>query len=126
MAQPYLDEVGSHREVVMINVNYPTDRKPKASDIPDEIMYLLIEKITQQSYENRAYLAHIAAELPDVPLKVVRAKLSQMINKKRLYGWLNGCNCGECNGDFHITPKGQAQRDQKGTPTLACGEQASK
>lgn len=38
---------------------------------------------------------------PDVPTKVVRAKLASLVKR----GLLIGCTCG-CRGDFHPTQKG--------------------
>lgn len=42
-------------------------------------------------------LIEVQEDFPDVPPKVIRAKLKQMVNA----GWLTGCTCG-CRGDFEI------------------------
>lgn len=46
------------------------------------------------------HFCELQAVLPDVPPKVLRAKLSAMI-KKRI---IDGCTCG-CRGDFTVVPQ---------------------
>lgn len=55
-----------------------------------------IDKI--ENLEGRwTLLWEIQADFPDIPPKVILAKLRQMLRA----GWITGCGCG-CRGDFEI------------------------
>lgn len=66
-------------------------------DIPTDFMIYLI--ITQRNRDTQlgAKLGDLCSMLPDFPVKVVKAKLYQMIRA----GLIDGCTCG-CRGDFTL------------------------
>lgn len=81
-----------------------TERKPKAADIPDQVIYAFIRQQLNS-------LSSIQEGLDMYPAKVVHAKLAQMIYKGRLFG----CPCG-CPGNFAIPPtpeEGRAVRARR-------------
>lgn len=69
----------------------PRRTLPKASDIPDSIVFQAIDA----KAPNWAFISDVAALVPDFPRKVVQAKCNQMIRKGRI----SGCPCG-CRGDL--------------------------
>ncbi len=56
----------------------------------------------------------IEKRLPDVPGKVLAAKLEALVKRKLI----DGCTCG-CRGDFFLLPAGRAYLD---TPQATDGE----
>lgn len=66
----------------------------KAADISDAIM---LEAVAAEMTGIGASIWEVAKHFPDVPFKVVRAKLDKLVRRKIL----NGCCCG-CRGDFTI------------------------
>lgn len=68
----------------------------KAADISTKD---LLHYLTQQN--GLTLNIHLSEIYPDMPLKVVIAKMRKLINK----GWVDGCACG-CRGDYEITNEG--------------------
>lgn len=75
----------------------------KAADIDDRTVLAFIAQQRTQPWPNWVRRMDVEALLPDVPPKVVLAKLRQLL-KRRL---LTGCGCG-CRGDFEMTTAGEA------------------
>lgn len=63
----------------------------KAADITDTEIYVLVAGGVRSLFAIQDHFARTRG----IPEKVTKAKLAQMVNKKRL----DGCACG-CNGDF--------------------------
>lgn len=66
----------------------------QAKHISDDQMLAVVRDLYKPGYIGTV-LWDIQAAFPDMPPKVVRAKLGQMVRK----GVLDGCACG-CRGDF--------------------------
>lgn len=74
-------------------------RRPKAADISDAAMLRAIHEQCLK-HDMWALVWNLAREdFPDLPEKVVLAKVRQLI-KRRL---VNGCGCG-CRGDLELEP----------------------
>lgn len=71
--------------------------RPQAKDIDDDTMLDAIRKAREISGISWAFFWDIAPSFPDLPEKVVRAKLAGLIRR----GIVHGCTCG-CRGDFEI------------------------
>lgn len=71
----------------------------KASDITDTQIYAVVAApMRWEIGKGPRYTRHVEdfeEALPDVPCKVIMAKLRQMVSKGRI----GGCACG-CRGDF--------------------------
>lgn len=66
----------------------------QAKHVDEEKVLALIDRIQQE--EGRWTLTFdLEAAFPDIPLKVLRAKMAALIKRKVI----NGCACG-CRGDF--------------------------
>lgn len=76
----------------------------KTSDIPDQTIFTTIATIRTQRNMSSASLWDIQAALFQFPPKLVHAKLSIMVRRKRLHG----CSCG-CRGDFYPYSEGITQ-----------------
>jgi hypothetical protein len=76
---------------------WPKRQTMKASDITDRAIYELVAsaKVWRSNEPGCLMLWDALKALPQFPPKVIKAKLRQMVAKKRL----NGCACG-CRGDF--------------------------
>ena len=79
-------------------------RKPKASDIPDATVLAVIDANAPRWTMVHEVFNAIVADRPEMPFKVVQAKIRQMIANKRL----GGCGCG-CRGDFSRPRKGSSR-----------------
>lgn len=102
-----------------------TTGKPQAKDIPDLLMLRVVRSLSRaegvaypdDDHENcytnpnrdEAWTMvwdvedSMALHMPEVPDKVVRAKLATLADR----GLLDGCDCG-CRGDWYCTPEGLA------------------
>lgn len=77
-------------------------KRPKASDIPDADAIRAVWEVSDGG-EHWAMAWLVDEKFPDMPAKVVQAKLSKLMGR----GLLDGCDCG-CRGDFHLTREGAA------------------
>jgi len=68
----------------------------KASDISDKLILRIIHDQCVQR-QLWAHLRDIQNALPKFPVRVVLAKLRQLVRRRLV----NGCGCG-CRGDFEI------------------------
>jgi len=66
----------------------------QAKDIPEAP---ILDAIKMHATNIGCQFGKIAEALPEVPQKVLRAKLSSMVKR----GIISGCVCG-CRGDFNI------------------------
>ena len=76
----------------------------QCKDIPDKpILELLAKNPEQWHFFFQDHQYSISQALPEnVPFKLARAKMAQLIKR----GLVDGCTCG-CRGDFVITEKGK-------------------
>lgn len=83
----------------------PTDRKPKASDIPDTAFLEAVRRISTDGLigtrSRWVFVSEMAEEFSPFPYKVVLAKFRQLVKR----GLLDGCPCG-CRGDIELTQNG--------------------
>lgn len=75
--------------------------KPKAADIDDVEMLHIVEALCVK-HDCWTMTGYVAECYPDVPYKVVAAKLSKLLKR----GLVTGCDCG-CRGDWELTTKGR-------------------
>lgn len=75
--------------------------KPTAADIDDRLILGIVEEtcIRDDMWSNTT---KVAEHFPDLPFKVVAAKLSKLSRR----GLVTGCDCG-CRGDWELTTKGR-------------------
>ena len=75
------------------------ERHPKAADIPDAAILTAVVEARAARSLLWATRWDIAARFPDMPFKVVSAKLNAMVRR----GLLDGCgSCHDCRGDFTV------------------------
>ena len=71
------------------------EKKIQAKHIEDETILAIMRKATNPAKWTQIW--DFEKELPNIPIKVVQAKLSSMGKR----GIIDGCFCG-CRGDFTI------------------------
>ena len=81
-----------------------SERRPKASDISDRQM---LQSVKRHTSNIGAKLLEIESDFPEVPPKVIRAKLHNLLRR----GFITGCCCG-CRGDFELTTNGATKWGQ--------------
>lgn len=88
--------------------------KIQAKDIDDRRVLTIISDLMAAEYRERprpdeylwTMVWDIEKRLPDVPGKVLAAKLEALVRR----GLIDGCTCG-CRGDFFLLPAGRAFLD---------------
>lgn len=78
----------------------------QAKDIPDQAM---IRSIENRFHALGACTWDIEKDFPDVPKKVVAAKLKILLRR----GLIDGCPCG-CRGDWNLTEAGEGCAELNG------------
>lgn len=62
----------------------------------------LVRYVADAQAERGMWVCYFDPPYSDLPFKLLRAKMGNLINK----GYLTGCNCG-CRGDYEVTMKGR-------------------
>lgn len=75
--------------------------RPQAKNISDSSALKAVIECGGTGRYNWAMAWDVSAKFPDLPAKVVRAKMAALIRR----GLLDGCTCG-CRGDFWVTDLG--------------------
>lgn len=105
-ARKLREEAARHYGVPIEQVGEPRlvgSRKPKASDIDDVTLLLIIDRLTTE-HGRWLFTGEVVDAYPEpMPYKVVAAKLARFAER----GLATGCACG-CRGDWELTEKGRS------------------
>ncbi len=72
-----------------------TARHPQAKDIPDDVVLSMLDGT--EEWSPWLFMWDLEEVFPDLPRKVILAKMRQLMRR----GLVGGCRCG-CRGDFYL------------------------